>query len=550
MSQPPTTPVQPDEAPSNQSKPSQNPIEEEQQPIHTAGSTSPSAVFVSLSSENEAQAAEQVTQYIPQPYRNPLSQSNPESDPVPPSDTNSTPQNNQTNTDEQVEGIPKVSKRRSAKRPLPTGQSFIPNPDPDKPPSIYVPVESEEFSDENAGYHCYESEELRSIASDEDADQPPVFPQSNVDAPVSQVQLELGIEFETLSHFRKAVRKFNINLGRSIFFSRCDSTRSKAICYDEECPWQIYCAKRSFPLSYQVKTFVNEHTCSRDNHCKSANEKWVVNELEERIRVQPNLTVREADQFFRNEYDVLINERKIYRAMGKAKERIEGSEIAQYARLLPSQEFWEKLDTLPILPPRYKKPIGRPSLKRDKRNDGPAEIPDPHRTKRKYGTIVCKYCLQEHVNAGDEDPDVLAEMYWEETLKAADAEAAAAGTNEGSGLAVPQAAVETQPNLPPNPTIIKNPAKRRSVKRPPPTVPPSTRPPSTNPLTTNSETTPMVTPQTMKGASAGTTTRFMQFMPTPGATVRGRGTTVRGRGTSSEPSNVVSSGSSNSTPKS
>ncbi|XP_016173578.1 uncharacterized protein LOC107616092 [Arachis ipaensis] len=264
MSQPPTTPMQPDEAPSNQSHPSQNSIEQEQQPIHTAGSTSPSAVFVSLSSENEAQAAEQVIQYILQPYRNPLSQSNPESDPVPPSDTNSTPQNNQTNTDEQVEGRPKVSKRRSAKMPPPTGQFFIPNPDPDKLPSIYVPVESEEFSDENAGYHCYESEELRSIASDEDADQPPVFPQSNTDAPVSQVRLELGMEFETLSHFRKAVRKFNINIGMSIFFSRCDSTRSKAICYDEECPWQIYCAKRSFPLSYQVKTFVNEHTCSRE----------------------------------------------------------------------------------------------------------------------------------------------------------------------------------------------------------------------------------------------------------------------------------------------
>ncbi|XP_020967348.1 uncharacterized protein LOC110266726 [Arachis ipaensis] len=122
-------------------------------------------------------------------------------------------------------------------------------------------------------------------------------------------------------------------LARSIFFARCDSTRSKAICYDEDCPWQIYCAKRTFSASYQVKTFVNEHTCSRDNHCKSADGKWVIDELEERIRVQPNLTVREADQYFRSEYDVLINERKIYRSMKKAKERIEGSEIAQYARL-------------------------------------------------------------------------------------------------------------------------------------------------------------------------------------------------------------------------
>ncbi|RYQ83496.1 hypothetical protein Ahy_B10g102184 [Arachis hypogaea] len=152
--------------------------------------------------------------------------------------------------------------------PLPIRQSFIPNPDPEKLPSFYIPVVEEDYSNENILYHCYESEELRSIANDEDADQPQVFPQSNVDA-----------------HVR------------------------------------------------QVKTFVNEHTCSRDNHCKLADEKRVVDELEERIRLQPSLTVRNADQFFRAEYDVLINERKIYRSMVKAKERIRDSKIAQYARL-------------------------------------------------------------------------------------------------------------------------------------------------------------------------------------------------------------------------
>ncbi|RYR04945.1 hypothetical protein Ahy_B06g084760 [Arachis hypogaea] len=156
----------------------------------------------------------------------------------------------QSNPSDEVEGRPKVNKRRSTKRP-PTGQSFIPNPDPDKPPTFYVPVDEDDFSDENPGHHCYESEELHSIVSDEDTDQTPVFPQSNANAPVSQVRLEVGMEFETLSHFKKAVQKFNINIGRSIFFARCDSTRSKAICYDEDCPWQIYCSKRIFPASYQ-----------------------------------------------------------------------------------------------------------------------------------------------------------------------------------------------------------------------------------------------------------------------------------------------------------
>ncbi|RYR46388.1 hypothetical protein Ahy_A07g032128 [Arachis hypogaea] len=118
----------------------------------------------------------------------------------------------------------------------PTGQSFIPNPDPDKPPTFFVMIDEEDFFYDNAGYHCYESEDLHSIPSDEDSEETPFFPHSNADAPVSQVRLKVGMEFETLNQFRKVVRKFNINIKRSNFFVRCDSTRSKAICYDEDCP--------------------------------------------------------------------------------------------------------------------------------------------------------------------------------------------------------------------------------------------------------------------------------------------------------------------------
>ncbi|RYQ87844.1 hypothetical protein Ahy_B09g095386 isoform A [Arachis hypogaea] len=280
VSQPPPTPVIPDKPPSTQSQPTQPPIQEDQLPTHTACSDSVPSSDPNVSAPLEPK---QLTQYTPHPYGNPLSQLIPQT--VPPSETNRTPQNDQSNPLDEVEGRPK---------------SFIPNPDPDKPPTFYVPVDEDDFSYENPGHHCYELEELHSIASDEDTDQTPIFPQSNADAPVGQVRLEVGMEFETLSHFRKAVRKFNINIGRSIFFARCDSTRLKAICYDEDCPWQIYCAKRTFPVSYQVKTFVNEHTYSRDNYCKSADGKWVIDELEERIRVQPNLTNRRPEEYAHN----------------------------------------------------------------------------------------------------------------------------------------------------------------------------------------------------------------------------------------------------------
>ncbi|RYQ99356.1 hypothetical protein Ahy_B07g087286 [Arachis hypogaea] len=366
------------------------------------------------------------------------------------------------------------------------------------------------------------SKDLHSIASDDDT-KTPVFPQSNTDAPVSQVRLELGMEFETLNQFRKAIRKFNIHIGRSIFFARCDSTRSKAICYDEDCP-------------------------CRNNHCMSADRKWIIDELEERIRVQPNLTCS--------------------------------------MRPVPSQELWEYLDTLPILPPRYRKPIGRPSTKRDKRNDAPGDKNDPHHTKRRIGTIVCKYCLRaghnkrsckkrkaamgegsaaSQVPEGVSDEDMLEEMFWEETLEAADAEAAT--TEDGNDSAtlhpaqgmLPQTTTQQQP--PTNNATTRKKVKRRSVKRPPPsektqqTPAPSANKPSTTPSTHNSET----TPHPLQGASAGTSTQFVQFMSTLGVTTgaTGQGTAARGRlqsrghgrkGAFNGSKTGVSSGSNNSIP--
>ncbi|RYR10329.1 hypothetical protein Ahy_B05g078800 isoform A [Arachis hypogaea] len=121
------------------------------------------------------------------------------------------------------------------------------------------------------------------------------------------------MEFESIALFKKAIRKYNIAVGRSIFFPRVDP--------------------KTHLLSYQVKTFVDQHTWARDNKCKSADEKWVMDELEEKMRTHPALTVKKAEQFFREEYDVNVNERKIYRCIVKARERIEGSEKAQYSLL-------------------------------------------------------------------------------------------------------------------------------------------------------------------------------------------------------------------------
>ncbi|RYR65486.1 hypothetical protein Ahy_A03g011415 [Arachis hypogaea] len=187
-----------------------------------------SAESVAPTVDNELTESNEVfTQYIPQPYNEPDSQEqsiqNENETPCEGSQPSSSQPESFINP-EVGGGNPKKRKRRSTVRPPLSGQTFIPNQDPNKHPSIFIPVEGEDMSEATAGMHCYESEELDSVASDDEDSQQATFPQANPDAPVREVRLERGMDFENLEHFKKAVRKFNINIGRSIFFPRVDSS--------------------------------------------------------------------------------------------------------------------------------------------------------------------------------------------------------------------------------------------------------------------------------------------------------------------------------------
>ncbi|XLU93007.1 hypothetical protein S245_007359, partial [Arachis hypogaea] len=156
------------------------------------------------------------------------------------------------------------------------------------------------------------------------------------------------------------------------------------------------------------------------------------------------------------------------------------------------------------------------------------------------------------VDDHDEDAAREQEMYWEETLEAADAEASASDSpsvnvddlncvnpSEEPMAARPPPSNSSTAYVPPRPiikpTMSKRPIRRRNIKRPPPSQPSPLRPapPQPTPITPTTpqpsvvrptsptnQPPPRVTRQTMHAATRGTTTRFMQFMPTPPSTIQ------------------------------
>ncbi|RYR30964.1 hypothetical protein Ahy_B01g055757 [Arachis hypogaea] len=161
----------------------------------------------------------------------------------------------------------RTNTRRNHPWPQPSGQKIVPGKD-DEVPRVEVPNPNRADGDMGPEMYQYESDELYSPPGSDDEDEP-VFPQHNPNTPFGKITLELNMEFETFEHFKAAVQKYNIQIGRQVFYLRNEKKRCMVICYDPDCPWLCYCSRTNYPASFQIKTFVDEHTCPRSNESKS-----------------------------------------------------------------------------------------------------------------------------------------------------------------------------------------------------------------------------------------------------------------------------------------
>lgn len=121
-------------------------------------------------------------------------------------------------------------------------------------------------ADDSSGtsHYSYDSKSLRSIPSSDEEDNGKKrleSPQYNSDNGFGQVHFQLGMEFDTIAIFKDAVKDYTINLGREVKWIKNDLTRCKARCKVKDYPWEIYCARSKAARSFQVKTFIKEHSC-------------------------------------------------------------------------------------------------------------------------------------------------------------------------------------------------------------------------------------------------------------------------------------------------
>ncbi|XP_057760685.1 uncharacterized protein LOC130981066 [Arachis stenosperma] len=104
----------------------------------------------------------------------------------------------------------------------------------------------------------------------------------------------------------------------------------RAVCKGEECGWVVYASMDSEGNCWQIKTFMDDHTCPRETKNRLANRKWLGCKLVRKLRKYPNLRHCEAAQYFKSKCDLDLNKSSLTRALGDARAIVYGDAAAQY----------------------------------------------------------------------------------------------------------------------------------------------------------------------------------------------------------------------------
>ncbi|RYR65837.1 hypothetical protein Ahy_A03g011757 [Arachis hypogaea] len=163
------------------------------------------------------------------------------------------------------------------------------------------------------------------LQSDEDLNEFPIFRNG---ARFGELQLQVGMKFNTKYEFRDAVREYTIQEGRRIKFKKNDNLRCKAMCKVKECAWDVYASRDCDDSCWQIKTFNDNHTCAREKTNMAANRVWVVSKLVKKVRKYPNFKQCEAAVYFRTKCDLMLNRNSIARALADARNVVHGDENA------------------------------------------------------------------------------------------------------------------------------------------------------------------------------------------------------------------------------
>ncbi|KAG8368015.1 hypothetical protein BUALT_Bualt15G0001300 [Buddleja alternifolia] len=160
-------------------------------------------------------------------------------------------------------------------------------------------------------------------SDDEDAEggKCPVFRPTEILNPV----FKLGLRFSTKTQLREAIKSHAILSKRNITITSNDRMRVCAKCDDKDCGWKLHAYKVRDECTFQIRTYVPDHTCGASFKVKNMKSKWLADKYLRKFKTDPKRNVSGFRQDAMDETQCHISKDQAYRAKRRAIRMIKGT---------------------------------------------------------------------------------------------------------------------------------------------------------------------------------------------------------------------------------
>ncbi|KAL0719454.1 hypothetical protein Bca4012_068778 [Brassica carinata] len=149
---------------------------------------------------------------------------------------------------------------------------------------------------------------------------------------------ELAIRqvFVSVEEFKEAVLEYALMGGWNIKMTKSGAIKCEARCAvvsEEPCLWRIYCSFEKSVNQWMVKTFQEEHTCTKDGRCRLMSEGVIAKLIVNEIRNQPAMKPKAIQAKIEERYNLLATDDQCRKARKKALDIIRAEYDEQFARI-------------------------------------------------------------------------------------------------------------------------------------------------------------------------------------------------------------------------
>ncbi|WVY95230.1 hypothetical protein V8G54_034318 [Vigna mungo] len=190
------------------------------------------------------------------------------------------------------------------------------------------------LSDDN-----WESEELlsggESDGEDDDQESYGKFVTFSMPKTMVDYKWDLGTYFANKQDILDAIKTYAVENGRNLSYVKNDKKRIRVKCVGAKgkCPWMAYYGYMNVVRTWQLRTIVDNHTCSREHKVKLMNSKWLSKRLEKTVRENPKVKVGEIRDKISRKWNVGVSKSMAFRAKSIASDHVDGSFKEQYKRI-------------------------------------------------------------------------------------------------------------------------------------------------------------------------------------------------------------------------